>query len=76
MLRAGHRIAPKPPVASLKQGRERDRKSTAAEPVGKNGISSPRLPGGDRPMGRYLLLWLLGVPIPILILSWALGGLH
>jgi hypothetical protein len=27
-------------------------------------------------MGRYLLLWLLGVPIPILILIWALGGLH
>jgi hypothetical protein len=28
------------------------------------------------PMGRYLLLWLLGVPIPILILIWAFGGLH
>jgi hypothetical protein len=27
-------------------------------------------------MGRYLLLWLLGVPIPILIIIWALGGLH
>jgi hypothetical protein len=27
-------------------------------------------------MGRYVLLWLLGVPIPILILIWALGGLH
>jgi hypothetical protein len=27
-------------------------------------------------MGRYLLLWLLGVPIPILILIWAFGGLH
>jgi len=25
---------------------------------------------------RYALLWLLGVPIPILILIWALGGLH
>jgi hypothetical protein len=33
-------------------------------------------PAGDHPMGRYLLLWLLGVPIPILILIWALGGLH
>jgi len=30
----------------------------------------------ERTMGRYLLLWLLGVPIPILILIWALGGLH
>src|SRR5262245_4613865 len=27
-------------------------------------------------MGRYLLLWLLGIPIPILILIWAFGGLH
>jgi hypothetical protein len=27
-------------------------------------------------MGRYLLLWLLGVPIPLLILIWLLGGMH
>jgi hypothetical protein len=27
-------------------------------------------------MGRYLLLWLLGVPIPILVLIYAFGGLH
>jgi len=27
-------------------------------------------------MGRYLLLWLLGVPLPILLLIWLLGGLH
>jgi hypothetical protein len=27
-------------------------------------------------MGRYLLLWLLGVPIPILMLIWLFGGLH
>jgi len=27
-------------------------------------------------MGRYVLLWLLGVPIPILVVIWALGGLH
>jgi len=25
---------------------------------------------------RYLLLWLLGIPIPILILIWAFGGFH
>jgi hypothetical protein len=30
----------------------------------------------DIRMGRYLLLWLLGVPIPILILIWAFGGLN
>jgi hypothetical protein len=33
-------------------------------------------PFEDKVMGRYLLLWLLGVPIPILILIWAFGGLH
>ena len=27
-------------------------------------------------MGRYLLLWLLGVPISILVLIYAFGGLH
>jgi hypothetical protein len=30
----------------------------------------------DRPMGRYMLLWLIGVPIPILVLIWLFGGLH
>jgi hypothetical protein len=29
----------------------------------------------EDPVGRYLLLWLLGVPIPILLLIWAFGGL-
>jgi hypothetical protein len=27
-------------------------------------------------MGRYMLLWLLGVPIPVLVLIWFFGGLH
>ena len=27
-------------------------------------------------MGRYLLLWLIGIPIPILFLIWIFGGLH
>jgi hypothetical protein len=27
-------------------------------------------------MGRYLLLWLLGIPLPILLLIWIFGGLH
>ena len=31
---------------------------------------------GEDKMGRYLLLWLLGVPIPLLILIWLLGGLN
>ena len=24
----------------------------------------------------YIMLWLIGVPIPILLLIWAFGGLH
>jgi hypothetical protein len=27
-------------------------------------------------MGRYLLLWFLGIPIPVLVLIWAFGGLN
>jgi len=27
-------------------------------------------------MGRAALLWLLGVPIPVLLLMWVLGWLH
>jgi hypothetical protein len=27
-------------------------------------------------MGRYLLLWLLGIPLPILLLIWLFGGLN
>jgi hypothetical protein len=26
-------------------------------------------------MGRGLLLWLLGIPLPIILLIWAFGGL-
>lgn len=32
-------------------------------------------PRGDI-MGRYLLLWMLGIPLPILLLIWMFGGLH
>jgi len=45
--------------------------------------SEPRATGsvplqtrGEHTMGRYLLLWLLGIPIPILVLIWFFGGLH
>jgi len=27
-------------------------------------------------MGRAAVLWLLGVPIPVLLLMWMLGWLH
>ena len=42
-------------------------------------ISSRRCPadsGMETVMGRYVLLWLLGVPIPLLVVIWAVGGLH
>jgi hypothetical protein len=31
---------------------------------------------GAFPMGRGLLLWLIGIPIPIILLIWLFGGLH
>jgi hypothetical protein len=31
---------------------------------------------GPTDMGRYLLLWLLGIPLPLLLLIWVFGGLH
>jgi hypothetical protein len=36
---------------------------------------NPLVAGGAF-MGRYLLLWLIGVPLPILALIYAFGGLH
>jgi hypothetical protein len=27
-------------------------------------------------MGRGLLLWLIGIPLPIILIIWLLGGLH
>jgi hypothetical protein len=27
-------------------------------------------------MGRFLLLWLLGIPLPILVIIWLIGGFH
>jgi len=27
-------------------------------------------------MGRGLLLWLIGIPLPIILVVWLLGGLH
>jgi len=52
-----------------------------AKPTGWNffggsGFKGRIVQGEIQSMGRYLLLWLLGVPIPILILIWAFGGLH
>jgi hypothetical protein len=30
----------------------------------------------ENKMGRGLLLWLIGIPLPIILLIWAFGGLH
>jgi len=27
-------------------------------------------------LGRALLLWIIGIPIPIILLIWLLGGFH
>ena len=40
------------------------------------GTALVRRPIMEEFMGRYMLLWLLGVPLPILALIWAFGGLH
>ena len=32
--------------------------------------------GRRNTMGRGLLLWLIGIPIPIILIIWLLGGLH
>jgi hypothetical protein len=36
------------------------------------------VPGGDTggSHGTGLLLWLLGIPLPIILLIWVFGGLH
>jgi hypothetical protein len=31
---------------------------------------------GDETVARGLLLWLIGIPLPIILIIWLLGGLH
>jgi hypothetical protein len=31
---------------------------------------------GSTPMGKGILLWLIGIPIPIILLLWIFGFLH
>jgi hypothetical protein len=38
-------------------------------------LGSPYRPEEDV-MGRGLLLWLIGIPLPIILIVWLLGGLH
>jgi hypothetical protein len=30
----------------------------------------------EETMGKGLLLWLIGIPIPIILVIWLFGGLH
>jgi hypothetical protein len=46
------------------------------EPELSSAVFAPINDLEDHLMGRYLLLWLLGVPLPILFLIWIIGGLH
>jgi hypothetical protein len=50
----------------------------AAEPraIPANSLANATNNRGTTDMGRYLLLWLLGIPIPLLLLIWVFGGLH
>jgi hypothetical protein len=56
------------------------RDDTSQSHTPRNPATSPCInpikPTMEELMGRYLLLWLLGVPIPILVLIYAFGGLH
>ncbi len=44
-------------------------------PSGIDAASTRHIEGGVF-MGRYLLLWLLGIPLPILVLIYVFGGLR
>jgi hypothetical protein len=51
-----------------------------ATPITELFPSTPRFPPDTKTqedkMGRGLLLWLIGIPIPIILIIWLLGGLH
>jgi hypothetical protein len=36
----------------------------------------PQYQPEENDMGRGLLLWLIGIPLPIILIVWLLGGLH
>jgi hypothetical protein len=38
--------------------------------------ASPNEATQEAVMGRGLLLWLIGIPLPIILLIWVFGGLH
>ncbi len=54
--------------------------STVRSPRRRWNLTSERTFSGQtkevNTMGRGLLLWLIGIPIPIILLIWLFGGLH
>jgi hypothetical protein len=48
---------------------------SAMEPMFQARVSQPIIQQ-EATMGRYALLWLLGVPLPVLLLIWMFGGLN
>ena len=57
------------PADNRSVGNRMEQKPPRRIPVAQNATE-------ERIMGRYLLLWLLGIPLPILVLIWVFGGLH
>ena len=62
-------------VRSAAQPRVSNHVARSGTPASLHALSCIR-GDGEFHMGRYLLLWFLGVPIPILVLIYAFGGLH
>ncbi|QLH69219.1 hypothetical protein [Rhodopseudomonas palustris] len=59
------------------RARKRPTESLAQAPHGAERRAQPRVgraTNGGHQMGRGLLLWLIGVPIPIIILLWLFFG--
>jgi hypothetical protein len=46
-----------------------------AEPAAGPGVHPPHLDPVEAEMGRGLLLWMIGIPLPIILLIWLFGGL-
>jgi hypothetical protein len=44
--------------------------------VGPIRVVDAQLNTGELPMGKGILLWLIGIPIPIILLLWIFGFLH
>jgi hypothetical protein len=62
-VKAGRKEAPKPSAVALARFY-----CSPQEQIRADDVSSMGFPTGGRETGRGILLWLLGVPIPIIIL--------